>query len=30
MPAVIIYPKADKPLKELVKVITAPSDPYLN
>jgi hypothetical protein len=30
MPAVIIYPKADAPLKDLVKVIPAPADPYLN
>jgi len=30
MPAVIIFPKPEKPLKDLVKVISAPADPYLN
>jgi uncharacterized membrane protein YcgQ (UPF0703/DUF1980 family) len=30
MPAVIIYPKADKPLDELVKPIAAPANPFLN
>lgn len=30
VPAVIVYPKADKPLKELVKVVQAPANPYLN
>jgi hypothetical protein len=30
MPAVIIYPKPDKPLDELVKLIPAPSNPFLN
>jgi hypothetical protein len=29
-PAVIIYPKADKPLRDLVRIIPAPADPYLN
>jgi hypothetical protein len=30
LPAVIVYPTAKEPLKELVRVVPAPSNPYLN
>jgi hypothetical protein len=30
MPALVIYPKPDKPLKELVKAVGAPANPFLN
>jgi hypothetical protein len=30
IPAVIVFPKPDKPLKELIKIVRPPADPYVN
>lgn len=30
MPAIILFPKGDQKLEDLVKIVSAPSDPFIN